>query len=132
MAYTPTVWQDGDVISAEKMNKIESGLANGSGGGCVYLTTDMDSGDYLYIYDSSTTVKMQDIYGWLNDGKIIYLMITWNDGSADHLGFVGISGIISYDGGGPYTLQFYSENTGTVQFGADTLSSNLYNGGGEM
>lgn len=28
MAYTPTQWQDGDLITAEKMNKLEQGVAN--------------------------------------------------------------------------------------------------------
>lgn len=28
MAYTPTQWQDGDVITAEKMNKLEQGVQN--------------------------------------------------------------------------------------------------------
>lgn len=26
MAYTPTTWSDGDVITAEKMNKLEQGV----------------------------------------------------------------------------------------------------------
>ena len=32
MAYEPTVWQCGDVITAEKLNKIEQALANSGGG----------------------------------------------------------------------------------------------------
>ena len=28
MAYTPTVWEDGDLITAEKMNKLEQGVQN--------------------------------------------------------------------------------------------------------
>ena len=28
MAYTPTVWNDGDLITAEKMNKLEQGVQN--------------------------------------------------------------------------------------------------------
>lgn len=28
MAYTPTKWNDGDVITAEKLNKIEEGIKN--------------------------------------------------------------------------------------------------------
>lgn len=31
--YTPTVWRTGDVITAEKLNKIEEGIANAEGGG---------------------------------------------------------------------------------------------------
>lgn len=28
MAYTPTTWNDGDVITAEKMNKLEQAVQN--------------------------------------------------------------------------------------------------------
>lgn len=28
MAYTPTTWTDGDLITAEKMNKLEQGVQN--------------------------------------------------------------------------------------------------------
>lgn len=28
LAYSPTTWQDGDVITAEKMNKLEQGVQN--------------------------------------------------------------------------------------------------------
>ena len=31
MAYEPTEWKTGDVITAEKMNKIENGITNASG-----------------------------------------------------------------------------------------------------
>lgn len=30
MAYSPTEWHNGDIISAEKLNKLENGVANGS------------------------------------------------------------------------------------------------------
>lgn len=33
MSYSPKTWQDGDVIRAEDLNKIEQGIATGSGGG---------------------------------------------------------------------------------------------------
>lgn len=29
MAYTPTEWKNGDVITAEKLNKLENGVSNG-------------------------------------------------------------------------------------------------------
>ena len=32
MAYTPTEWKDGDLISAERMNKLEQGVANEQAG----------------------------------------------------------------------------------------------------
>ena len=32
MAYTPTTWNNGDIITAEKLNKIENGVAQAGGG----------------------------------------------------------------------------------------------------
>ena len=37
MAYTPTTWHSGDLISSEKLNKMEQGIA-GSGGGVLVVT----------------------------------------------------------------------------------------------
>ena len=37
--YTPTTWQCGDVITAEAMNKIEQGIANAGGGGSSDFST---------------------------------------------------------------------------------------------
>lgn len=28
MAYTPTEWKDGDIITAERLNKLEAGVQN--------------------------------------------------------------------------------------------------------
>ena len=32
MEYEPTVWQDGDTITSARLNKIEEGIAENSGG----------------------------------------------------------------------------------------------------
>lgn len=37
MSYTPTEWQNGDVISSEKLNKMELGIADGASGGGVLV-----------------------------------------------------------------------------------------------
>ena len=37
MSYTPTNWTSGDVITAEKLNKLEGGVA-GAGGGATIVT----------------------------------------------------------------------------------------------
>lgn len=37
-SYTPTTWVTGDIITAEKLNNIEQGIANASGGSWVTLT----------------------------------------------------------------------------------------------
>lgn len=33
MSYTPTEWKTGDIVTAEKLNKLEEGVASGGGGG---------------------------------------------------------------------------------------------------
>ena len=44
MSYTPTNWETGDTITAEKLNKLEQGVANagGSAGGGVLVVHDVD------------------------------------------------------------------------------------------
>ena len=45
MSYTPTEWADGDVITAEKLNNIESGISEaegGSGGILIINETEVD------------------------------------------------------------------------------------------
>jgi len=56
MAYTPTNWKDGDIISAEKMNKLEQGVAEGGGGGVllVNVTESSDGGGSTPVVNSSS------------------------------------------------------------------------------
>ena len=39
MSYTPTSWQNGDVITSAKLNKIENGIANAGGGTNILFAT---------------------------------------------------------------------------------------------
>ena len=56
MAYTPTNWKDGDIISAEKMNKLEQGVAEGDGGGVllVNVTESSDGGGSTPVVNSAS------------------------------------------------------------------------------
>lgn len=40
MSYTPTQWATGDIITAEKLNKLENGVANAGGGGVLIVHVD--------------------------------------------------------------------------------------------
>ena len=44
MAYTPTQWETGDIITAEKLNKAEEGIAANS---TLTVTVTMESGAYV-------------------------------------------------------------------------------------
>ncbi len=61
MAYTKTNWKDGDVISAEKMNKIEQGIedAGASGGG-----------NNVFVVDFGTAT-FNEMYQAVQDGKTV-------------------------------------------------------------
>ena len=60
MAYTKTNWKDGDVISAEKMNKIEQGIEDaGASGGS----------DNVFMLDENTTYA--DAINAITSGKAV-------------------------------------------------------------
>lgn len=42
MSYTPTVWANGDTITAQKLNKMENGIAEGGGGGGAFMVYDVE------------------------------------------------------------------------------------------
>lgn len=48
MAYSPTEWQTGDIISAEKLNKLENGVAN-----TLPTVTSDDNGDVLTVVEGA-------------------------------------------------------------------------------
>lgn len=51
MAYTPTTWANGDTITAEKLNKLEQGVANSGGTATIWLSaTGYNSGTHIFGY----------------------------------------------------------------------------------
>lgn len=84
MAYTPTVWAKGDVITAEKLNKAEQGISstnplvitlsmNGATGGVIEISEELQS-----AIDAKYTAKDFNIVLCVDDtqfgeGKICYL-----------------------------------------------------------
>lgn len=52
--YTPTVWKTGDIITAEKLNNIEEGIANAGGG-----ESDFTTAQVTVVNESAQT---EDIY----------------------------------------------------------------------
>ncbi len=46
MSYTPTEWQTGDVVTAEKLNNIENGIENASDGGALVITATESEGTH--------------------------------------------------------------------------------------
>ena len=63
MSYTPTNWVTGDVVTAEKLNKIEQGIVGSSigGGGAfvVTFTADFDNGTYTNVETDHTYAEVK-------------------------------------------------------------------------
>ena len=70
MNYTPTEWSSGDVITAEKLNKLENGVASGGG----------ESNDFVVSFQNHPQQEnkrisdktIEEIYDACKAGKTIY------------------------------------------------------------
>lgn len=94
MAYTPTNWKDGDIISAEKMNKLEHGVAEGGGGGVLLVNvtkgsngggggTVLNTSPMLTAGSSSSSTFTADktyaeVDAAVKAGKMVYLVYNGN------------------------------------------------------
>ena len=93
MAYTPTTWASGDVVTAQKMNKLEQGVASGS---CLVVTAtrsgstwtlDKTAGEIYQAFTSGMTVLVTHTDNY--DGTDVYfhhiLVQCWMvDGNTDY------------------------------------------------
>lgn len=66
MGYTPTEWTTGDTITASKLNKMESGIANA--GGALICNTSFSAANN-YVLDKT----VQEIYDALLSGTPVYI-----------------------------------------------------------
>ncbi len=71
MSYTPTEWMSGDVITAEKLNNIENGIAHNSSD--IVIVTFEDKSPY--IDDSHNPVQVGEL---LKQGKTIFAKLKWS------------------------------------------------------
>ena len=80
MAYVPTVWATGDVITAEKLNKAEEGIASASMKLVVIDANQKDASNKIYLSDAD-----QEIVQAAWDSKIpaFYVKAVPLDGSSD-------------------------------------------------
>lgn len=126
MAYEPTVWASGDTITSAKLNKLENGLAEASGGGggggdvmVVTLTYDEDADDGTYTSSATAT----EIGTANSEGKVVIGKAEGNPffvSVLDFMGMLTIDGIQLSNGGGAVNYHLFSMDTTTNKW-TDTL-----------
>lgn len=119
MAYEPTNWQNGDIITAEKLNKMENGIGN------LIIEWIDDENDLLVSY--------QDITDALSIGKMVYLKHTFIDENIP-TSFAPLTaiGIQMHNETPIYSVMFYPVFEEPHQFGSTDPTYPLrYNFNGE-
>lgn len=85
MAYEKQTWQCGDVVTADKLNHIEDGIANSGGGGTPLIVTFTEEGEECER--GGTAVKAtcshswQEIYDALTNGTPVWSKTVESEGS---------------------------------------------------
>ncbi len=128
MAYTPTEWKNGDVITAEKLNNIERGIEN-SGVFTIHVTADFNMGQPPTLTNVTVLESADSIMEAYDQGKIIVILAEYyqntNKNIASMMGYIVISETesnktLSYVNGKTSTGLSFSWNIGsepTLVFG---------------
>lgn len=85
MAYTKQTWATGDVITAEKLNHREDGVAGAGGVLVVHINFTQDGNYTVYTLDKT----WQEIYDALDSGLVCSL-VEGGEGSFYQYGFDGV------------------------------------------
>ena len=75
MAYEPTNWQTGDVVTAEKLNKLENGVVSGNSSGNLIATATKNDNNY-YVLDKT----WKDVKDAIDVGGVIMVKEPFPDG----------------------------------------------------
>lgn len=105
MAYTPTNWQTGDTITAEKLNKLEDGVAQ-SGSTLVNIDisefSQMTAQERCDLFDNCIAALKSGIpvsvfaYGYTTFANSFYYTETDGNIASGAIGFLGTASVPSY------------------------------------
>lgn len=127
MAYTPTEWNCGDTITAEKLNKLENGLAECCGGGTEVIDVKIVTS---YANVVSVDHSAQEIFQALQNKQQVRLLWqtgAWDDSHSYNILYLrAYSRELTYDEnnyGSGYRFQTltYDDNGSWTAFGMDVI-----------
>lgn len=105
MSYTPTEWHSGDIVTSEKMNKLEQGVAAAGGGGGVFYVTKVIAGDEDPIILNKTWKEIRDAA----QSSLVICKRTYED--EDSCDFAYLAGYKEGGNGDPYIIYFAYDET---------------------
>lgn len=127
MAYTPTTWTSGDIITSQKLNKIENGVANAELGNKPLIidisndTLTKTAGEIYDAYTNGIPIYIRFLYGSPDTvsgyQRLIPVTHLHNYGYADVIRIIATSSIRTTIGG-----NYYSYVPATFVFKATSLS----------
>ena len=79
MSYTKQTWANGDVITAEKLNHMEDGIAGGVF--TIHVTATFNQGQPPTFTDVAVTESVADILSAYNNGSSIFMIAEYNQGT---------------------------------------------------
>lgn len=103
MAYEPTSWSTGDIVTAEKLNKLENGIAS-SGGEIFIVNTLLDEETGGMILDKT----WQEIKDAFDSGKLILGVAAYGTEEQWQAGIAYLFGLMSNDSTHSYACIFLS------------------------
>ena len=128
MAYQKTTWQNGDIITAQKLNNIQNGIENvagsDSGGGTLFVPLNMSGDNASYTYTATKTAH--EIIAAANAGQRVTFTMSTNlmSMAADLITFSTGPGKITESVDAYFVLPKYVDKDGNVK-GIELYCSSL-------
>ena len=128
MAYTPTVWKNGDVITAELLNHLETGVQNEQVGpeGPAGPTGAAGFGTPTATVDANVGTPAVEITATGDDTAKVFAFAFSNlkgePGAAGAKGEPGATGATGATGASVTAIELYKDESGAITGGKATLS----------
>ena len=129
MAYTPTVWKNGDVITAELLNHLETGVQNeqvGPEGPAGHTGAAAGLGPPTATVDANVGTPAVEITATGDDTAKVFAFAFSNlkgePGAAGAKGEPGATGATGATGASVTAIELYKDESGAITGGKATLS----------
>ena len=126
MAYTPTVWKNGDVITAELLNHLETGVQNEQVGPEGHTGAAAGFGTPTATVDANVGTPAVEITATGDDTAKVFAFAFSNlkgePGAAGAKGEPGATGATGATGASVTAIELYKDESGAITGGKATLS----------